>query len=114
MQSQHAFKVQRPFCQQRASSQRNESELYRYALSMRRAAEDLNELLIGNALPTMACCSRQLPNLSPDSWMLKIRRMNADPNQWSASQSERQATIPCQARHRPPTSARSPNKGLRW
>src|ERR1700686_2150201 len=80
---------------------------------MRRAAEDLNELLIGNALPTMARCSRQPPNLFPDSRMLKIRRMNADPNQWSASQSKCQATIPCQARHRPPTSASAPNKGLR-
>ena len=39
--------------------------------------------------------------------------MNADPSQWSASQAERQAAIPRQARHRAPTSASAPNKGLR-
>ena len=60
--------------------------LHSGTLSMRRATEDLNELLIGNTFPASACCIRQPPNLLPDSRILQIGWMNADTNQRSASQ----------------------------
>src|ERR1700730_16741835 len=73
----------------------------------------LNELLIGSALPAPACFSRQPPHLIPDSRLLKIRRMNADPNQRSTSQPECQVAIPSETGCRAPGRASAPNQRLR-
>src|SRR5580692_13155953 len=45
--------------------------------------------------------------------MLKIRRMNPNPDEWRASQGECQTTIPREAHDTAPTSARAPDQRLR-
>src|ERR1700724_734270 len=45
--------------------------------------------------------------------MLKIRRMNADPNQWSTDQAERERLIPGETGRRAPKSASPPDERLR-